>query len=79
MKFYCYTGRCKDGKLGKGGAKNQISQKCAQDPLQIAPNLCYYDRIMIGGHWCYVEHFQVVCLIFPLQFFGEEKSQLCYA
>ena len=41
----------KDEKLGKGKAKNQISQKCVKDLLQMAPDLNYYGQIMIGGHW----------------------------
>ena len=45
------SGGRKDGKLGKGKAKNQISQKYAQDLLQMAPDLCYYGPIMIGDHW----------------------------
>ena len=50
-KLLACSGGRKDEKLGKGKAKNQISQKCAQDLLQMAPDLCYYGRIMIGGHW----------------------------
>ena len=46
-----FPGGRKDEKLGKGKAKNQISQKYAQDLLQMAPDLCYYGPIMIGGHW----------------------------
>ena len=48
--FWMKAGGRKDGKLGKGKAENQISQKCAQDLLQMAPDLCYYGRIMIGGY-----------------------------
>ena len=50
-QLYIHSGGRQDEKLGKGKAKNQISQKCAQDLLKIAPDLCYYGRIMIGGHW----------------------------
>ena len=45
------AGGRKDGKLGKDKAKTQISQKCAQNLLQIAPDICYYGRMMIGAHW----------------------------
>ena len=58
----------KDGKLGKDEAKNQISQKCAQDLLQIAPDLCYYGRIMIGDHWGSVERLQYLTANKPLIF-----------
>ena len=50
-KLLACSGGRKDEKLGKGKAKNQISQKCAQDLLQMAPDkLLYCGRIMIEGH-----------------------------
>ena len=55
-KLWYVSGGHKEAKLGKGKgkAKNQISQKYAQNLLQIAPDLCYYGRIIIGGHWGYL-------------------------
>ena len=54
--------------------KIKFSKNVPKIFLQMAPDLCYYGRIMIGGHWGSVERLQYLTANKPLIFLWGQKS-----